>query len=74
MVAFSVGIGLILSALMVYFRDTQFLYGVLIVLWIMATVKLPSNFPMIICFVVFLVNDLYGFISWQRRRKIQANS
>ncbi len=47
---------------------------VLIVLWIMATVKLPSNFPMIICFVVFLVNDLYGFISWQRRRKIQANS
>ena len=30
---FALGIGLILSALMVFFRDMQFIYNVLIMLW-----------------------------------------
>ncbi len=45
---------------------------VLIVLWVIATVGVPSNFPMIICFAVFLVNDLYGFFSWQRMQRRQS--
>jgi hypothetical protein len=44
---------------------------VLIVLWILATVENPAYFPMIFCFVMFLVNDAYGFINWQRMKKRQ---
>ena len=44
---------------------------VLIVLWILATIENPIYFPMIFCFVMFLVNDVYGFINWQRMKKRQ---
>ncbi len=49
---------------------------VLIILWVIATVKEPSLFPMIICFAIFLINDTYGFINWQRmkRRQEQKNT
>ncbi len=39
---------------------------VLIVLWVMAAVYDPGYISVIVCFVVFLFNDVYGFISWQR--------
>ncbi len=45
---------------------------VLIILWVIASVKDPANLPMIICFSVFLVNDLYGFVSWERMKKRQS--
>ena len=44
---------------------------VLIVLWTMAAVEDISYLSVIICFVMFLVNDLYGFISWKRMEKRQ---
>lgn len=44
---------------------------VLITLWILATVEDISYLPMIICFTVFLVNDSYGFICWQKRKRNQ---
>jgi len=44
---------------------------VLIVLWILATIKDISYISVIICFAVFLVNDLYGFFSWKRMEKRQ---
>ncbi len=44
---------------------------VLIVLWILATVENPAYFPMIFCFVMFLLNDAYGFINWKRMKKRQ---
>lgn len=44
---------------------------VLIVLWILATIKNVSYLSVIICFVMFLVNDLYGFINWKRMQKSQ---
>ncbi|MBE7056164.1 MAG: nicotinamide mononucleotide transporter [Ruminococcaceae bacterium] len=44
---------------------------VLIVLWILATIENHAYFPMIICFVMFLINDVYGFINWQRMKKRQ---
>lgn len=37
---------------------------VLIVLWVFAAIENISYLSVIICFVVFLVNDLYGFINW----------
>lgn len=44
---------------------------VLLVLWGFASVKDPSHFPTLICFGAFLVNDLYGFISWRRMQRRQ---
>ena len=46
---------------------------VLIVMWIMAAAEDISYLSVIICFVMFLVNDLYGFISWKRMEKRQMN-
>lgn len=45
--------------------------AVLICLWVFATIEDISYLPMIICFVVFLVNDSYGFICWQKRKRTQ---
>ncbi len=41
---------------------------VLIVLWTMATLEDRSYLPMILCFVMFLINDMYGFFNWRRMR------
>ena len=46
---------------------------VLIVLWILATKEDISYISVIICFVVFLFNDLYGFSNWLRMQKRQQN-
>lgn len=46
---------------------------VLIILWVLASVTNIQYVPMVICFVIFLVNDLFGFISWQKRKKQQSN-
>ena len=44
---------------------------VLIVLWIMASLEDISYISVVICFAVFLVNDLYGLISWLKMQKQQ---
>lgn len=45
---------------------------VLVIMWIMATAENPSYLPMVICFAVFLANDCYGFLNWQRMKTKQA--
>jgi len=45
---------------------------VLIVLWIMASAEDISYISVVVCFAVFLVNDIYGFINWRRMQKRQA--
>ena len=44
---------------------------VLIVLWTLAALEDISYISVIICFAMFLVNDLYGYISWKRMEKRQ---
>ena len=39
---------------------------VLIVLWSLASAEDLSCLSMVICFAMFLLNDLYGFVNWQR--------
>ncbi len=46
---------------------------VLIGMWGMATWEAPKYFSVVICFIAFLANDLYGFASWQRIQKRQQN-
>ncbi len=45
---------------------------VLIVLWLLATLEDLSYLSVVVCFVMFLVNDVYGFISWQKMAQRQA--
>ena len=45
---------------------------VLILLWALASARDASYGSVTVCFIVFLVNDLYGFYSWLRMRKRQA--
>ena len=60
---FSLGLGLLLSASMVFFRDTQFLWGVLSMMWMYATpifypeTILPEEFRF-----VLQVNPIYHFL------------
>lgn len=46
---------------------------ILIVLWVMAAITDISYLSVIICFVVFLINDLYAFISWRKMRRRQTS-
>ena len=45
---------------------------VLIVLWVMASITDVRYISVVVCFVAFLFNDIYGFISWQRMKKRQC--
>ena len=44
---------------------------VLIVLWLLASIKDISFAPMVACFIMFLFNDLYGFVNWRRLQRWQ---
>ena len=62
-----------------YLRSPYYAIGyslndlVLITLWVMASIEKPSYIPMVLCFVTFLANDIYGFISWRRMERKQHN-
>ena len=45
---------------------------VLILLWGSATLSDTSYVSVLVCFVTFLFNDIYGFISWRRMQRRQA--
>ena len=47
---------------------------VLIILWTLATVENISYLSVVICFVMFLINDLYGFVNWRRMERRQMTS
>ena len=44
---------------------------VLIVLWVLASLEDIHYVSVAVCFVVFFVNDMYGFVSWRRMAKRQ---
>lgn len=46
---------------------------VLIVLWVLAAMKDISYLSVIICFIAFLANDLYGFYNWKKMKKRQKS-
>lgn len=48
--------------------------SVLIVLWSMMAAEDVSCLSVVICFVVFLINDGYGFFNWMRMRRRQQQS
>ena len=47
---------------------------VLVVLWVLATLDDSAYAPMIACFVMFLANDIYGYINWRKMQQRQGES
>lgn len=47
---------------------------VLIILWGIAAVKDVSYISVTVCFVMLFINDIYGYMSWCRMEKRQADS
>lgn len=47
---------------------------VLIVLWLLAAKVDSSYLSVIICFVVFFVNDIYAFYNWCKIKRLQKSS
>ena len=45
---------------------------VLIVLWVLASITDIHYISVVVCFVAFLANDVYGFINWLRMKKRQS--
>ena len=67
MLLFSIGVSLILSSMMVYFRDTQFLYGIFLTLWTYLT---PLFYPESIIpdkfIIIIKMNPMYHYIKYVR--------
>ena len=45
--------------------------AVLIILWSLAAMKDRVYISLIICFIMFMANDIYGFINWGKMQKEQ---
>ena len=44
---------------------------VLIALWVIAALTDMASVPMVACFIMFFLNDMYGFINWRRMERKQ---
>ena len=47
---------------------------VLILMWTMASISDISYISVVICFIVFFINDMYGFINWKRMESKQKEN
>lgn len=47
---------------------------VLIILWTLASIQDSRYISVIVCFIAFFINDVYGFINWQKMKEKQKNS
>ena len=46
---------------------------VLIFLWVMASFTEIRYISVVVCFIAFLLNDIYGYINWQKMKKRQVD-
>ena len=69
-----------LAVLLTYKRSPAFALAyaandiVLIVLWVLAATEDIGYVSVVICFVTFLVNDVYGYVNWRRMEHRQASA
>ncbi len=68
------------ASMLTFFRSRYYALAytlndvILIGLWSLATVSDLKYLPMLICFVVFFINDLYAFFNWKHLAKTQQNA
>lgn len=67
LVLFNIGVGLVLSALFVFFRDTQYLYDIftLLLMYLSAIFYTIDSFPMVIQ-NIFMLNPVFCVIKYVR--------
>ncbi|MBQ7376819.1 MAG: nicotinamide mononucleotide transporter [Clostridia bacterium] len=69
-----------LASALTFFRHPLYAVGyaandiVLIVLWVIAVIDSPAYFTMVACFLMFFLNDVYGYLNWRRMQKRQNKS
>ena len=67
-----------LAAALTMLRSSYYAVGyaandvILIVLWVLASLENPAYIPVVVNFVIFFANDMYGFVSWKNREVRQA--
>lgn len=47
---------------------------VLMIMWSLSTAEDISYISVLVCFVIFLANDIYGFFSWRKMEKRQLSA
>ena len=47
---------------------------VLIVLWVLASISDAKYISVVVCFLAFLANDIYGYVSWRKMKWRQAEN
>lgn len=47
---------------------------VLIALWILASIENIKYLSVVVCFIIFVANDIYGYINWRKIGKRQAQN
>lgn len=67
-----------LAAALTMLRSSYYAMGyaandlVLIILWTLASLEDPAYIPVVVNFVIFFINDMYGFASWKKRERAQC--
>lgn len=68
----------LLAAALAMLRSSYYALGgaandlVLVVPWSLAAMKDPAYAPVVVNFAIFFLNDLYGFVSWRKRERLQT--
>lgn len=64
-----------LAASLTMLRSSYYALGyasndiILIVMWVLASIENPAYIPVVVNFIIFFFNDMYGFVSWKRREE-----
>ena len=67
-----------LAATLTMLRSSYYALGyasndiVLIILWTMASIENPVYLPVVVNFVIFFFNDMYGFLCWKKREAVNC--
>ena len=67
-----------LASYLMFYRNSYYAVAyaandvVLMVLWVIASIKDTVYIPVLMCFVVFFINDINGFLSWKSMEKKQG--
>lgn len=67
-----------LAASLTMLRSSYYALGyaandlVLIILWVLASRENPAYIPVVVNFLIFFFNDMYGYVSWKKRELVQS--
>ncbi|MBQ0079647.1 MAG: nicotinamide mononucleotide transporter [Eubacterium sp.] len=69
----------VLASYLMYIRNKYYAIAyasndvILVILWILASIEDLNYLPMVFNFIMFLANDIYGYVCWMKREREQIN-